>query len=54
MDISPRDMLIEMHTDIKWLKAGFESHLKEHFQLRILAYGALLSSLSAIVLALIF
>jgi hypothetical protein len=53
-EMSPRDMLIEMHTDVKWLKEVFNKHLNEHFQIRLLMIGSLLSAVAAVVIAICF
>lgn len=53
-DTSPREMLTEVRTDVRWLKEMFNKHLQEHFQIRLLLIGSLLSAMAAVVIAIWF
>ncbi len=53
MDAKDKERLVEVHTDIKWLKKAFTAHLSEHFKVRILALGALISAGIALLVALV-
>jgi hypothetical protein len=45
MDMQQRDaLLVEMRTDIKWIKAAQEKHLNHHFRYSMLAWGAILTA----------
>ena len=50
MDQEDRDLLIEIKTDVKWLKAGWIEHLKSHKTLRYLVYGAIITALIGLLL----
>ena len=53
MDQEDRDRLIKIETDVSWLRTGFTAHLSEHFKVKLLAVGALLSAGLALLVALI-
>ncbi len=53
MDAKDKERLVEVHTDIKWLKKAFTTHLSEHFRVRILCVGALIAAVSALLIALV-
>jgi len=44
MDTPDRDMLIEVHQDIKWLKEAVRLHISEHFKVRILVIGSAIAA----------
>ncbi len=53
MDTNDKEMLVEVHTDIKWLKNAFTVHLSEHFRIRILMLGSVIAAAAALLIALI-
>jgi hypothetical protein len=38
-------LLIELRTDVKWIKAAQEKHLNHHFRYSMLAWGAVLTAI---------
>ena len=46
------ELLVEMRTDIKWLKAAQEKHLNHHFRYSMLAWGAVLTAIVSLVTSL--
>ncbi len=53
MDAKDKERLVEVHTDIKWLKAAFTTHLSEHFRVRILCVGSAIAAAAALLVALV-
>jgi len=51
MEQDDRDRLMKVETDVDWIRASIEKHLKEHFLVRIGVYGALLSAGLSILIA---
>lgn len=47
------NLLIELKTDVSWIKAILQDHMKSHQAIRLLVWGALLSGISALILSLI-
>lgn len=45
-----RDLLIELCTDVKWLKAGFTSHLASHATIRNLFIAAMCTATVSLIL----
>ena len=50
MEQKDRDTLIEIRTDVKWLKESWVEHLKSHKTIRYLIYGALITALLGLLL----
>ena len=53
MEQEDRDTLIEIRTDVQWLKTAFTTHLTEHFRIRLLVLGSVIAAASALVIALV-
>ncbi|KKL55441.1 hypothetical protein LCGC14_2255360 [marine sediment metagenome] len=49
MDQEDRDRLIKIEVDVSWLRSMFETHVSEHFKIKILAWGAALAAMTALV-----
>lgn len=49
---SDHDVLLEVKSDVKWLKEGFNNHLKHHFRYNIMAWSAAISAIIALILLL--
>ncbi len=45
--------ITEIKTDVKWIKESFRQHLTEHFRVRLMATGAAIAAVVAVVLALL-
>ena len=48
-----RDLLVELSTDVKWLKAAFTIHLTEHFRIRLLVLGSMIAAATALFITLV-
>ena len=53
MDQEDRDRLIKIETDVSWLRTGFTAHLSEHTKIRLLFFGSVIASLTALAIALV-
>jgi len=40
-------LLVELQTDVRWIKEGFKSHLSQHWQIKIIAIGSVLAAITA-------
>ncbi len=45
MDKNDHDLLIEMHTDIKWLKKALSDHLTKHWRFTILVLSLVVGAI---------
>jgi hypothetical protein len=45
-------LLIELRTDIKWIKAAQEKHLNHHFRYSMLAWGAVFTAIVSLAMSL--
>ncbi|MBW1931416.1 MAG: hypothetical protein JRI56_00015 [Deltaproteobacteria bacterium] len=52
MNQEDRDILIEVHNDVKWIKKLIETHFSEHFKIRLALFGSVLAAATAIMIAL--
>lgn len=50
MEQKDRETLIEIRTDVRWLKESWTEHLKSHKMIRYLIYGALITALFGLLL----
>jgi len=48
-----RELLIETRTDVAWLIKLFDEHIAAHRKVTLLAVGAILSSITAILISLV-
>ena len=53
VDQKDRDILMEVRSDTKWLKAAFTTHLTEHFRIRLLVLGSMIAAATALLIALV-
>ena len=53
MDAKDKERLVEVHTDIKWLKKAFTAHLSEHTKVRLLFIGSAIAAVTALVISLV-
>ena len=47
MEQSDHDLLIEMHTDIKWLKKALSEHLIKHWRFTVLVISLVIGAIIA-------
>ncbi len=45
MDKNDHDLLIEMHTDIKWLKKALSDHLIKHWRFTVLVLSLVVGAI---------
>jgi len=50
MEQSDHDRLIEMHTDIKWIKKTLTDHLLKHWRFTVLVISLVIGAILAAVL----
>ena len=50
MEQKDRDTLIEIRTDVRWLKENWVEHLKSHKTVRYIVYTALVTALVGLLL----
>jgi len=47
------ELLVQLQTDVSWIKKNLENHLKHHFLINLMAWGATISAIFALIIALI-
>lgn len=53
MDQEDRERLIKIETDVSWVRSLLKDHLSDHFKIKLLCAGALISAGFALLVALI-